>query len=171
MNLTEAKELASEKMWEQGLRGWSFQFSRAKRGLGLCNSYKKIIKLSMLYTQLNDREEVLDTILHEIAHALVGAEKGHGYEWKSACRKIGAKAERLATSDTINMPQAKYVLTCPNCGKERSIYRKPKYVKIENGIEIASHKACGKCCREYNNGKFDAKYNLIIKPRDLSNKV
>ena len=35
-------------------------------------------------------EQLLDTVLHEIAHAIAGHEAGHGLLWKATARRIGA---------------------------------------------------------------------------------
>jgi hypothetical protein len=42
----------------------------------------------------NGAEEIVDTILHEIAHALVGPRHGHDTVWKAKCTDIGARPER-----------------------------------------------------------------------------
>ena len=34
--------------------------------------------------------EIRDTVLHEIAHALVGPEARHGPEWKAIAKRLGA---------------------------------------------------------------------------------
>lgn len=45
--------------------------------------------------------QLVDTILHEIAHILV-IENGHGYEWQQMAERIGCSAER-----THIMPKAR----------------------------------------------------------------
>ena len=37
-----------------------------------------------------NEEEIRDTVLHEIAHAIAGPEAGHGPLWKATARRIGA---------------------------------------------------------------------------------
>jgi predicted SprT family Zn-dependent metalloprotease len=46
-----------------------FRWQNKKVSLGTC-SYEKTNSLSKWYVELNDEEELRDTILHEIAHAL-----------------------------------------------------------------------------------------------------
>ena len=36
------------------------------------------------------KEQIRDTVLHEIAHAIAGREAGHGPLWKVTARRIGA---------------------------------------------------------------------------------
>ena len=98
MNITEAKILTLLHMEEHGLsnKHWNFEFEDCKRSLGRCHYNSRKITLSKWYVELNEEEDVEDTILHEIAHALTfltyGREgKGHGVLWKQMCRKIGAK--------------------------------------------------------------------------------
>ena len=70
MNLKDAEELALSLMRKHGLSHWEFGFDRAKRRFGACNFSKKRISLSKYLTEVNEIEQVRDTILHEIAHAL-----------------------------------------------------------------------------------------------------
>ena len=73
MNLDQAEQLALSLMREHGLLPrWSFAFDRAERRFGSCNERKRRITLSAAIVRLNSESEVRDTILHEIAHALVG---------------------------------------------------------------------------------------------------
>jgi hypothetical protein len=74
---------------------WQFEWSYAKTQLGHCDPNDKAIRLSK-YWMLSIRwGECLDTILHEIAHAIVGCENGHNSIWQKTCIKIGAKPNRL----------------------------------------------------------------------------
>src|SRR4051794_40057748 len=88
------RQLALERMTQHGLHGWSFAFNRRKRAMGLCRYSRKTIELSIYLVDRNGFEEILDTILHEIAHALVGPCHGHDAVWKAKCREVGAKPQR-----------------------------------------------------------------------------
>jgi predicted SprT family Zn-dependent metalloprotease len=67
---------------------------------------------------LNDEAKVKDTILHEIAHALVGAGHGHNHVWKRKCIEIGAKPERCYSSKEVETPKLRYYVICEGCGVE-----------------------------------------------------
>lgn len=77
---------------------WSFKWNKRIGALGLCSYRSKTIQLSTAWTAALPRKEVIDTILHEIAHAIAGHKAGHGYEWRQACIAIGAVPETLASN-------------------------------------------------------------------------
>ena len=77
MDLKPLQEAAARLMAEHGLTGWTFGLTDAKRRLGVCKYRKKRIEISDYYARNNPEESVLETLLHEIAHALAGPEAGH----------------------------------------------------------------------------------------------
>ena len=124
MDTFQAKNLALSLMDEHGLlnAGWNFKWSKAKYALGTCIHSYKIIKLSIVYAADTTEENVKDTILHEIAHALIGSFHGHDNTWKAKCIEIGANPVR--SSKSYNVPQGKYVITCPVHGILGYYYRR-----------------------------------------------
>ena len=93
----------------------------------------KSLELSTYLIALNNEDEVRNTILHEIAHLLTCGHH-HDWVWKMKCREIGCDPKRLNT--TANMAKGRYTGVCDKCGKDFSIYRKPKYF---NQV----HRQCG----------------------------
>lgn len=89
MNLEKAEQLALEQMSIYDLAGWGFQWNKRLTAYGTCNSTKRIIYLSAVLTEIVDELHVLNTILHEIAHALVGCKHGHDEVWKTKALEIG----------------------------------------------------------------------------------
>ena len=121
----EARVLALDLMARHGLRGWHFAFNRRKRCMGLCRYEKCAIELSEYLVERNSAEEVRDTILHEIAHALVGLGHGHDAVWRRKCLEIGARPERCGQAD---MPEGRWQARCGACGQEFRRHRRPKRV-------------------------------------------
>ena len=74
--LADAIELATKLMREHGLTGWRVKLDHARRRAGQCDYNTKVISLSRLYVRNAEKNHIRDTILHEIAHALVGPHHG-----------------------------------------------------------------------------------------------
>lgn len=110
-----------------GLRDWKFRYDNARTRVGLCRHGRKTISLSKHYVALNfaaHYDDVVDTILHEIAHALCEPGEGHGDEWKKMCATTGAKPETCC-SEVVAMPPRHLVATCGGCGRKFRRYKKP----------------------------------------------
>jgi predicted SprT family Zn-dependent metalloprotease len=106
-----------------GLHDWSFSYNRRKQSMGFCRYAAKTIELSHYLVAQNGAEEILDTILHEIAHALVGPNHGHDAVWKRKCLEIGARPVRCGQA---NMPAGRWQAQCGGCGKRYHRHRKPR---------------------------------------------
>jgi predicted SprT family Zn-dependent metalloprotease len=117
MKLYAAETAARAAMREHGLtaQGWTFHWAKGKRTFGTCVHGRRQIRLSRHLVALNVELEVNDTILHEIAHALVGPGNGHNFIWKAKCREIGARAQRCFTDETVVSPPHKYETICNTC--------------------------------------------------------
>ena len=152
MNLQDATKLAHEKMNEHGLldQGWILRFSSAKRAFGACYYSRKVIKLSRYLVSLNDETSVLNTILHEIAHALAGPQHHHNHYWKAVAKHIGCDGSRCYDSTQVMRPESRYRLTCPNCDRQIRRHRRPKA------------QACSVCCNKYNHGQYTEKFRFIV---------
>lgn len=148
MNLDQAQNLANSLMQKHNLNDWVFKFDYAKRRFGVCNYTKKTISLSKYLTELNTEEEVRDTILHEIAHALCPKD-GHGKKWRAKCQEIGAKPERLYSSEEVKGIDANFILYCPNCKFEHKRFRRSRKKYY-----------CASCCKQYNKNRVDERFLL-----------
>ena len=155
MNKTRAKAMAIDLMTQHGLiqKGWIFRWTRAKRTLGQCDFRGMRIKLSELFVELNDETEVRDTILHEIAHALVGTGHGHDWVWKAKCMEIGARPRRTAGEEVTSV-RHKWKLVCPSCQTVAG-YRHAKRNEHRRG-------SCVKC----SGGRFNPLYRVVFVPND-----
>jgi predicted SprT family Zn-dependent metalloprotease len=123
----QARQLALQLLVTHGLSDWSFAFNRSKRQMGCCRFDPKVIVLSHHFVERNSPDLIRDTLLHEIAHALVGAGHGHDAVWKAMCLRVGAKPERL--SNEPDMPQGRWQAICDGCGMRHHKHRRPKRMK------------------------------------------
>ena len=123
MDLTDAARLARELLDEHGLQTWTLTFDRAKRRAGICRYAERQIGLSAPLTAIHPEAEVRDTILHEIAHALVGPQHGHDGFWQATARRIGCSGMRSTSQDAPRI-EGSWVGTCP-AGHRVSRHRRP----------------------------------------------
>lgn len=152
MLLSEAKALAIELMDKHGLLDlrWSFEFDNAKRRFGCCRYGSKKITLSKELVSLNDTARVTNTILHEIAHALVGHGHGHDSVWKRKALEIGCDGNRCFSSKNTTLVEANYQAVCKKCGHTHNRHRQPQ-----------RQTSCGAC-----SNKFDRDNLLIFKSKE-----
>jgi predicted SprT family Zn-dependent metalloprotease len=142
MQLEIAHALALRLMQYHDLRDWNFQFDEAVKRFGYCHYSRKLISLSAPIVLLNSDEQVKNTILHEIAHALVPW-GGHGKGWKETAISIGCDGKRCYDS-TVTQPTTNWRAVCDLCGFISNRYRRPKKSR---------HYFCKMCTDK--NKKFD----------------
>jgi predicted SprT family Zn-dependent metalloprotease len=146
MNLHEASHLARDLMKQHELVGWTFELDHARRRFGRCDYTHRRITLSRSLTFLNPIEEVRDTILHEIAHALTPG-GNHGPRWRGMCLQIGARPIRCFTDDrvvSLPRPPARYLFGCPKCDwwvERRRAVRRKFQCKLCRGKVVFRQKA------------------------------
>lgn len=152
MRKSEAQSLAMAEMRKHGLilAGWRFKFDNAKSRLGMTNYTYRTISLSAPLVAVNEEATILDTIRHEIAHALVGSTHGHDAVWRSMARSIGGLGVRVKPESMIVVPPARYRLSCPNCSFTATRNRRS-----------SKEQACPDCCNRYNGGRFSREYLVV----------
>ena len=92
---TLARDLFARHRAESGLGAkWSSGFDLSTARGGVCRYRDARIDLSVSYCLRATRAEIEDTLLHEIAHAIVGAQHGHDAVWQTKAHEIGCTAER-----------------------------------------------------------------------------
>ncbi len=136
MEVTRALAMGRALLREHGLDGWQVVADRAKTRAGVCRFGRRQIGISAPLTTLHDEAEVRDTLLHEIAHALVGAGHGHDEVWRAKAVEIGSSGDRCVSPDAPRLP-GDWVGRCP-AGHERIRHRAP--------TRLAS---CGSCSRTF----------------------
>ena len=134
MDLDEARRLARSLMDQHGLQRWSLRFGQAYTVFGHCDQQQQRITLSAPLVLLNGYMELLDVILHEIAHATT-TDPGHGRLWQARARRLGCRPERCYHD--VRQPPPPFVGTCPACGAETTAYRRRRV-------------SCGRCDARWN---------------------
>lgn len=118
---------------------WTFEWNTRKRAIGLCNYRNRTIHLSSFFVGKISDEEIKDTILHEIAHAIAYVQynaTGHGHTWKRVCREIGANPTRCFSGEIKkNDSDYKYKIECGACGKtgHRHRFNKSTLNQLKHG--------------------------------------
>lgn len=97
VTLSQAEDIAVQVMKEHDLfsQGWVFKWDRATARHGLCTPSTKTISMSRHMTPHRTAQEVHQTMLHEVAHAMTPGEK-HNRVWLAKARSIGYTGGRTA---------------------------------------------------------------------------
>lgn len=150
MNTTEAQRLLREQLDKHELYHVEARMNgRLTRAFG---RYKyntlygnRSVELSTPLVKINDRDRVLKTILHEIAHALT---EGHGHDrvWQAKLLEIGGDGKRCYNRTDTNVIETRrssklYKLVCQECGADnfgRYRRRMNKYIHPHCGGKLLS---------------------------------
>lgn len=130
----------------------NFGFNNRKNSVGICRFRNKVpfaIEISNVFAPYLSDEEIKDTILHEIAHALAGREANHDHKWKAIAKSIGANPSRTAETIPQEITQkalrrvSKYRATCKEC--DTIIY----FQRMTKNWEYDRYR-CPKCYSRFN---------------------
>lgn len=139
MKRNEIYSNARRLMDENGLQAWSIAFDRSKRRGGLCIHARRTLQFGEAVLAVMSDEQCINTITHEIAHAMVGPGHQHDGTWQRQHRALGGNGERC--HDTV-VP-GRWQGVCPN---GHTMNRHAKSDKMFRG-------SCGQCSR-----RFDERY-------------
>lgn len=156
-----------QSLFEQyNLKGWKMGYDSASRRAGACHGSKKLITLSKHFVLHNTAEEIKNTIVHEIAHAIDNEDRGysnHDGRWKAIAIALGDDGARCYDSEKVVMPEGKHLYACISCSKEVR-YHKRKSNKF----------SCIDCARKNGVYKFDERFLFVykgVKPVAIISKV
>lgn len=95
----------------QSLQGWTFAIDDAGSRLGHCRYGPRQIGISRFLFDSNNRAQIVRTLAHEMAHAMVRIHHGagprpHGHEWKSFARMLGHPGTRIDGTDSESVHSA-----------------------------------------------------------------
>jgi hypothetical protein len=110
-------------------QGWTFQINHRKKiSLGTCYVNRKTITISswFLFHELSTEEDIIETLLHETAHAMCPSD-GHGKNWKRIAVSIGCSGEIKGNFSSANT--SKYIAICSKCGEKHGLNRLGKTLK------------------------------------------
>lgn len=127
-------KLARSLMNEHGLNDWKISWSRAKKTHGRCIYGIKTLEFSAVAFSHIPEDEVRETILHEIAHALAGSAAKHGIVWQRVYRSIGGTGGQYVSTVAAKAIPVAWIGKCANGHESNGQHRAPLRVK-----------ACGKC--------------------------
>ena len=131
-----ARRLFAQHRTRSGLDAdWTFGFDLSTVRAGVCRYRERRIDLSVSYCLRAARAEIENTLLHEIAHAVVGVEHGHDAVWQDKARELGCTAERC---HDLTHTAARWVGVC---GRGRRWFRQRLSRSLRRG---ATCKACGR---------------------------
>jgi len=139
MDLRDAFALAEHLLVRHGLHDWQVAYDNAKRRAGVCRYRDRTIGLSAPLTALHSHDDVRDTILHEIAHALAGPEHGHDAHWRRVAMGIGCSGERCVSTDSPRVAPS-WLGVCP-AGHTQERHKRPERVTT-----------CGTCSNRFDLG-------------------
>lgn len=112
---------------------WTFGFDLATSRAGVCRYAERRIDLSVSYCLAATRAEIEDTVLHEIAHAIVGPKHNHDAVWKAKAREIGCAGERC---HRVQHSTPKWIGEC-GCGQ--------RWLRQTLQRRMMRNRACAKC--------------------------
>lgn len=122
MTQDEARRLTLNLIHRMNLTGWKVTFDNASRRAGVCRYRTAEISLSLDLLGRREYADTLDTITHEVAHAIVGHAAGHGWQWQRVHQSLGGNGHRVFHVDEHD-PKALYHATCPH-GKAWNRYKR-----------------------------------------------
>jgi predicted SprT family Zn-dependent metalloprotease len=128
MDTTRAASMTRSLMNQHGLGHWIFQWNQRKRSNGTCWHHTSTIELSKPSTAARSEDGVLNTIMHEIAHALVGPGHGHDAVWQRKAIELGCDGRTCSIVPDNERALGAYFCTCPDCGKQFQFYRRTPYL-------------------------------------------
>lgn len=125
--------------------GWRFKWSQARcRWAGYTRYSTKVISVSRPLAALRDPNDVMNTLRHEIGHAMLHLGAGHGPEWMALASTVGYRPEACARDiDQETIQQAKpWRIECLGC--RRVTYRVKPYRRLDELGRLTRYRChCG----------------------------
>ena len=146
MTRQEAAQFARDEMNKNGLQAWSIRLNQNADGhfLGLCSYKDKCIILNAHHIDIHPTPDVMNTIRHEIAHALCPGE-GHNEVWADKARVVGC--DNTLPCSTLSL--SPIIIDAIRSGAtvevtfEEQVIRTPKYniTRLQDKCEVCGRVA------------------------------
>jgi hypothetical protein len=86
--------------------GWRCEFSKTEGYIACCVHDSKRIKVSIPHLNARSESEFEHTVLHEIAHAIVGPNHGHNDIWREKAKSIGCNQLSPCSASNVDAGRA-----------------------------------------------------------------
>jgi hypothetical protein len=151
MDRQQAYKLAKDELAKYDLKDWGVRLTTDPYAgfLGLCMHRDKVIILSAHHIDMHSDAELINTIRHEVAHAIVGANHGHDDIWAQKAKDIGC--DNTLPCSHLDLPER--VIDAIRSGQmveitveeETHVIRKPKFTITRLQDKCPD---CGKVAKE-----------------------
>lgn len=111
---------------ENGLEDWSVRFDRSIRRVGVCHEKSRMISFSSWGVETRELDSLDSTIIHEVAHALAGAARGHDEVWRRTAKYLGDPDPTRVAKGKMHKPPNMYEAHCPDHGYLDFRVRRPQ---------------------------------------------
>jgi len=136
--------------WDALIRWRVTQNPRPRRRAGLCKIYQREIELHSTLFKAERRQELEETLLHELAHVidhLVFKGRGHGRTWKEVMRALELEPTRCHSLDFLQEDHQVQAVACRRRSEVDYLCEKCKFVWTRSRSlprrRIYSHRNCG----------------------------
>lgn len=102
------------------LYGIKFGWNARKSAFATYTQSRHLIQFSSVLMPTLPRDAAINTIKHELAHAIVGVKEKHGWRWQAMHIKLGGDGKRCTQNDnaeSASKEAAKYWVMCGETGK------------------------------------------------------
>ncbi|HKJ93001.1 MAG TPA: SprT-like domain-containing protein [Longimicrobiales bacterium] len=123
------------------LAGWQLVVNgRMTSSAGRCKYDRREIHVAAWHLRRSRKADVVDTLLHEAAHALAGPRTNHGPAWKQWAERLGADPSRALPTDVWrDSPAAarrpRWLARCRACDQQYRRQRRSRRRRL----------VCGRC--------------------------
>lgn len=104
MNRIEAHKITKSELEKYGLKDWGVRLSTNINDgfLGLCSYKDNVIILNAHHVDIHSDQDVINTIKHEVAHALC-PKQGHNEIWRNKAKEIGC--DNTLPCSNLDLPE------------------------------------------------------------------